>query len=272
MSARARGRRRAPTLRVEVSDTGIGIDADELDAAVRAVHAGRHLDHAALRRHRPRARDLDAARRADGRRDRRSTARRGHGSTLLVRRAARPRDDRHDARTRARAWPCRENAARADRGRQRHEPGHRLGVPQRAGHRLRPGRQRAGGARDARGGRARRPAVRGRRPGQPDARHERSRRRRSGSRQPAPPQLPRGDADLHGRPVGKLRRSRRRPLPHQARPAGAVAGGRRGGLRERARGARGRPADRGRRRRGGRVGCSRSRRRSAASSWSTTTP
>ena len=37
-------------LRVEVRDTGIGIDPEALDPAVRAVHAGRHLDHAALRR------------------------------------------------------------------------------------------------------------------------------------------------------------------------------------------------------------------------------
>ena len=41
-----------------------------------------------------------------------------------------------------------------------------------------------------------------------------------------------------GDQLGQLRRSRRRPLPDQARPAGAVAGGRRGGLRARARGAR----------------------------------
>ena len=56
------------TLRVEVTDTGIGIAPDELGAAVRAVHAGRRLDHAPVRRHRPRPGDLAPARRADGRR------------------------------------------------------------------------------------------------------------------------------------------------------------------------------------------------------------
>ena len=55
-------------LRFEVSDTGIGIDAGRARAAVRALHAGRRLDHPPLRRHRPRPGDLAPPRRADGRR------------------------------------------------------------------------------------------------------------------------------------------------------------------------------------------------------------
>ena len=54
-------------LHVAVSDSGIGIATDRLDAPLRAVRAGRRLDDAALRRHGPRARHLAAPRRADGR-------------------------------------------------------------------------------------------------------------------------------------------------------------------------------------------------------------
>ena len=60
------GRRRR-AVRVAVSDTGIGIAPDKLAAAVRDVHAGRRVHHAALRRHRPGAGDLARAGRADGR-------------------------------------------------------------------------------------------------------------------------------------------------------------------------------------------------------------
>ena len=51
--------------------------------ALRAVRPGRRLDHAPLRRHRPRPRDLPAARRADGRRDRRRERRRARLALLL---------------------------------------------------------------------------------------------------------------------------------------------------------------------------------------------
>ena len=40
------------------ADTGIGIPADKQRGDLRAVHPGRRLDHAPLRRHRPRPRDL----------------------------------------------------------------------------------------------------------------------------------------------------------------------------------------------------------------------
>ena len=58
--------------------------------ALPAVRAGRQLDRAALRRHRARADDLRAARRDDGRHDRRPQRAR-HGQHLLVRAAARRR-------------------------------------------------------------------------------------------------------------------------------------------------------------------------------------
>ena len=63
--------------------------------AVRVLRAGRHVDHAPLRRHRPRPDDLAPARRADGRRDRRRARRRA--------RAARSRSRRGSASRRRRA-------------------------------------------------------------------------------------------------------------------------------------------------------------------------
>ncbi len=60
-------RRRRVVLRVSVSDTGIGIPADRLERHLRAVHAGRRLDDATLRRHGPGPDDLGASGRADGR-------------------------------------------------------------------------------------------------------------------------------------------------------------------------------------------------------------
>ena len=51
-----------------VIDTGIGMDEETLDAPVRRLHPGRRLDHAPLRRHRPRPRHHAPARAPDGRR------------------------------------------------------------------------------------------------------------------------------------------------------------------------------------------------------------
>ena len=70
-------------LEFRVTDTGIGIAARARRRAVRGLHPGRRLDHAQVRRHRPGAGDLQAAGRADGRRDRRRE-RAGPGFDLLV--------------------------------------------------------------------------------------------------------------------------------------------------------------------------------------------
>ena len=77
--ARARPERR-PRVRFDVTDTGIGISRERARHALRVVRAGRHLDDAPLRRHRPRPGDLAPARRADGRRDRRRQRRRARAA------------------------------------------------------------------------------------------------------------------------------------------------------------------------------------------------
>ena len=70
----------ATRVRFEVHDTGPGIDEATQRAAVHALHAGRRVDHAALRRHRPGPVDLPRTGHADGRRGGRATARPGQGS------------------------------------------------------------------------------------------------------------------------------------------------------------------------------------------------
>jgi two-component system sensor histidine kinase/response regulator len=60
----------AVMLRFEVHDTGIGVSRDA-GPHLRSLFAGRRFDHPQVRRHRPGAGDLEAAGRADGRRDRR---------------------------------------------------------------------------------------------------------------------------------------------------------------------------------------------------------
>ena len=55
-------------LHLRVRDTGIGIPRGSAASAVRVVQPGGRLDHATLRRHRARARDLEAPGGADGRR------------------------------------------------------------------------------------------------------------------------------------------------------------------------------------------------------------
>ena len=101
-------------------DTGIGIARRGAGAAVRAVHAGRRVDDAPLRRHRPRAGDLAAARRADGRRRSASTSAPGRGSTFWFDAAPRPRRD--GRRGRRDELPTLAGAARPRRRRQRHQP------------------------------------------------------------------------------------------------------------------------------------------------------
>ena len=70
-------------VRIEVSDTGIGIDPDKLAAHVRALHAGRCLDDARLRRHGPGPGDRARDRRDDGREDRRRQRARSRQHVLV---------------------------------------------------------------------------------------------------------------------------------------------------------------------------------------------
>ena len=95
-------RRRAPSGRVrfEVHDTGPGIDEADARAPVPALHAGRRVDHAALRRHRAGAVDLPRTGHADGRRGRRGQRARP-GQPLLGRAAAAARAARAGARAAA---------------------------------------------------------------------------------------------------------------------------------------------------------------------------
>ena len=135
-------RRRPATgeqLRIEVADTGIGIDPDRLPALFAAVRAGRRHHHPPLRRHRAGAVHLQAAGRADGRADRRCTASPGEGSrfwfTVPVRagrrlwlRDARQRSDRHPRarRRRRRRRPAGDGAPPDRLGDQ---PGQRIRRP-----------------------------------------------------------------------------------------------------------------------------------------------
>ena len=65
-------------LRIKVADTGIGLTDEQREPAVPAVRAGRQLDHAPLRRHRPRPVDRAPPRRGHaGRRRGRERAGRG---------------------------------------------------------------------------------------------------------------------------------------------------------------------------------------------------
>ena len=139
--------------------------------AVPVVQPGRRDDEPTVRRHRARARDQPAARRADGRHDvgrERRGARRGQH----VPRDDRVRRDGHDA---DRPSPRRivRRPARAGRRRQRDEPAVVGGAARRLGHaeHARHGRRR-------RAGRARRRTVRRRDPRHADARHGRARPRR----------------------------------------------------------------------------------------------
>ena len=162
-----------------VRDTGIGMTPGAGGEAVPAVHAGRHVDHAQVRRHRAGPDDLPAAGRADGRADlARERAGRGqhlHFTVWLERR----RGGR-----RAGAWSrTAPGAARAGRGRQ-------CGRPRDPGRRRSSSADRRRWTRSASGAeaiaavrRARRgDALRRRLHGLADARHGRAARRRASSR------------------------------------------------------------------------------------------
>ncbi len=73
-------------VRFEVRDTGIGLEDGRAAPHLRVLPSGRRLDDPQVRRHRARARHLQAARRADGRRDRRREPG-WQGLDLLVHRA-----------------------------------------------------------------------------------------------------------------------------------------------------------------------------------------
>ena len=88
----------------EVRDTGIGIPPEIARQAVPAVHAGGLLDHAALRRHRPRPVDRAQAGRDDGRPGRRAERAR-QGLDVLVHAAARTGRHRAAPSRRATAAP-----------------------------------------------------------------------------------------------------------------------------------------------------------------------
>ena len=60
--------KRNPQLQVEVIDTGIGIPSGDIGTDLRSVRAGRHIGHAAIRRHRPGAGNQPPIRRSVGRR------------------------------------------------------------------------------------------------------------------------------------------------------------------------------------------------------------
>ena len=96
LSARDEGEARV-RVRIQVDDTGIGVPQELQSRLFRVVLAGGRLHHAPLRRHRARARHLEAAGGADGRRHRLRRPR-AAGQLLLVRgpagagqRARRPR-------------------------------------------------------------------------------------------------------------------------------------------------------------------------------------
>ena len=72
-------------LHVAVTDTGIGIPAEQARPAVSAVRPGRQLDDAPVRRHRPRAGHQPASRRDHGRRYPGGKRRQPGGSTFHLR-------------------------------------------------------------------------------------------------------------------------------------------------------------------------------------------
>ena len=129
VAVRVARRERRRDVRFEVADTGIGISRTAIGTAVRVLRAGRHVDHAPLRRHRPRPGDLAPARRADGRRDRRRRPTPGEGSTFTFTVAPRRAGDAAAAAPRPPRAARRPEGAR--RRRQRDQPRDRRGLPER---------------------------------------------------------------------------------------------------------------------------------------------
>ena len=188
---------------VEVSDTGIGIDAEGMAASVRVVQPGRRLDHTPVRRHRARAsRSADGSPRRWAARSRAESAGPGEGATFKLTIVADAAPDLEQRPGRRRAAGRARRAACADRRRPRHEPAH----PRRAGGAVGHDRQRrgqpAGGSRArAAGSRVRRGAAR-----LPDARPRRRLARAGDARGTARSPDPRHPAFVLG-----LARPRRHP-------------------------------------------------------------
>ena len=136
-SSRRDGIAGAQHLLFSVSDTGIGMPADAA-RAVQALHPGRFVDDAPLRRHRPGPRDLQEPGRADGRRDRHARPRRRRLDVLVplaaARRAVRDADAAADVRDdRPRAGRRRSGNQSPRAVAAAHELAHRARVRQRCG-------------------------------------------------------------------------------------------------------------------------------------------
>ena len=219
--------RAATRVRFDVTDTGIGISRNAIGQAVRLLRAGRHLDHAPLRRHRPRPGDLAPARRADGRRDRRRLDA-GRGQHVHLHRAPRRADHAAPAPPRAPRAAGRAQVLVVDDNATNRE------IVEAYLRRARrdAARRAAAGAealqRDARRG-ARRRAVRARRARRPDAGHGRHRARAGDRARALAARRAPGHAHLDDRPPRGRARGRHRPLPAEAGPPRAPArDGRRG--------------------------------------------
>ena len=108
-SRRSRSRPRRRRVRLEVTDTGIGMTPDGLARLFRPFAQAEDVDDAAVRRHRPRPDHLEADRRADGRRHRRRQRARPRQHVLV----RDPVPAQHGAAAAAGARPARRRRAGA---------------------------------------------------------------------------------------------------------------------------------------------------------------
>ena len=108
LTVSATGRRRRPSCTFAVRDTGIGLTAEAIGRLFQKFTQADASHDAQVRRHGPRARDQQAARRADGRHDVGRERRPGRGSTFHV-------HDRAPVADAARAGPARVHRRAAAR-------------------------------------------------------------------------------------------------------------------------------------------------------------